>query len=357
MREKMKWILPSVLLLLLVVGFGQQIPEVEAQTETVLYRVNVGGPQIAAADGSAPDWGKDQNNFGNANNSPYLVANSTGGSTYTGNAGSAHPGPIVIDSVNHPLPASVPTAVFNTERYDQGSAPEMKWEFPVTSGNRYEVRLYFAELFGQLNAAGQRVFDVTVEGAVPQAFDGVDPFAISGPKGAFVRSMTIVMTDDTLDIEFIHVIENPALKGIEIIELLPTTETGTTAPVISLNGLSSIVLNDGDTYIEAGATATDDVDDDISDNIIIDNSAVDTDTPGIYLVTYNVSDAAGNVATEVTRTVEVLDITPPVIELLGDDPLELSVIVPLLMPPNRSVWKMFSSTLVRSTLVSVVISP
>ncbi|MEL6404401.1 MAG: immunoglobulin-like domain-containing protein [Chloroflexota bacterium] len=325
MREKMKWILPSVLLLLLVVGFGQQIPEVEAQTETVLYRVNVGGPQIAAADGSAPDWGKDQNNFGNANNSPYLVANSTGGSTYTGNAGSAHPGPIVIDSVNHPLPASVPTAVFNTERYDQGSAPEMKWEFPVTSGNRYEVRLYFAELFGQLNAAGQRVFDVTVEGAVPQAFDGVDPFAISGPKGAFVRSMTIVMTDDTLDIEFIHVIENPALKGIEIIELLPTTETGTTAPVISLNGLSSIVLNDGDTYIEAGATATDDVDDDISDNIIIDNSAVDTDTPGIYLVTYNVSDAAGNVATEVTRTVEVLDITPPVIELLGDDPLELSV--------------------------------
>ena len=85
----------------------------------------------------------------------------------------------------------------------------------------------------------------------------------------------------------------------------------TTAPVITLVGDAVVDLNVGDTYNEEGATATDNVDGDISANIVIGGDTVDTNTAGQYIVTYNVSDAAGNTATEVTRTVNVNEVVDP----------------------------------------------
>ena len=41
------------------------------------------------------------------------------------------------------------------------------------------------------------------------------------------------------------------------------------------------------------------------------------------MLTYNVSDDAGNAATEVTRTVNVTDTTAPVITLVGDAVVDL----------------------------------
>ncbi|MBU2920707.1 DUF5011 domain-containing protein [Winogradskyella psychrotolerans] len=84
-------------------------------------------------------------------------------------------------------------------------------------------------------------------------------------------------------------------------------EIDETAPIITLLGDNPIELNVGDTYQEFGATALDDVDGDLTDTIVIDASAVDTSTAGNYMVTYNVSDAAANAATEVTRMVNVND--------------------------------------------------
>ncbi|MFY9152763.1 MAG: immunoglobulin-like domain-containing protein [Prolixibacteraceae bacterium] len=75
-------------------------------------------------------------------------------------------------------------------------------------------------------------------------------------------------------------------------------------PVITLIGDASIAICQGETYNDAGATATDDVDGDISSRIIVGNH-VDKDIPDTYIVTYNVSDAAGNDAIEVKRTVVV----------------------------------------------------
>jgi hypothetical protein len=87
----------------------------------------------------------------------------------------------------------------------------------------------------------------------------------------------------------------------------------TTPPVITLIGSDPFQLEVGTTYVEPGATAIDDVDGDISANIAIDSSAVNTGTVGSYQVTYNISDAAGNPAIEVIRTVNVVDTTAPVI--------------------------------------------
>lgn len=78
-----------------------------------------------------------------------------------------------------------------------------------------------------------------------------------------------------------------------------------TAPVITLNGNTPVSVIIGTTYTDAGATATDDVDGDISASIIT-ASTVNTVTKGVYAVTYTVSDAAGNTAIA-TRTVNVLN--------------------------------------------------
>ena len=43
-------------------------------------------------------------------------------------------------------------------------------------------------------------------------------------------------------------------------------------------------------------------------------------------MTYNVSDDAGNAATEVTRTVNVTDTTAPVITLVGDAQITVEVL-------------------------------
>lgn len=88
-------------------------------------------------------------------------------------------------------------------------------------------------------------------------------------------------------------------------EAASTCALDITAPVITLIGDNPQEINNGDAYTEQGATATDDVDGDISTNIVIDSSAVDTSVDGSYTVTYDVSDAAGNAAAQVTRTVNV----------------------------------------------------
>ena len=79
-----------------------------------------------------------------------------------------------------------------------------------------------------------------------------------------------------------------------------------TIPVISLEGSASVSLEAGSAYTDAGATATDNVDGSITSSIVTVNP-VDIDTVGNYTVTYNVSDAAGNAAIAVTRTVVVVE--------------------------------------------------
>jgi hypothetical protein len=77
-----------------------------------------------------------------------------------------------------------------------------------------------------------------------------------------------------------------------------------TAPVISLIGDAAVTHALGTDYTDAGATATDNVDGDITSSIVI-SETVDINTAGTYTITYSVSDEAGNAAIEVTRTVAV----------------------------------------------------
>jgi len=78
-----------------------------------------------------------------------------------------------------------------------------------------------------------------------------------------------------------------------------------TPPEISLLGNNPQVITQGNPYVELGATATDNVDGDLTSAIIIDDSAVDAGTVGSYDVTYDVQDSSGNSAATMVRTVNV----------------------------------------------------
>ena len=77
-------------------------------------------------------------------------------------------------------------------------------------------------------------------------------------------------------------------------------------PVITLSGEATVTLEAGTAYVDAGVTATDNIDDSVS---VTTSGSVDSDTPGTYTLTYTATDAAGNTATA-TRTVTVVEPDP-----------------------------------------------
>ena len=79
----------------------------------------------------------------------------------------------------------------------------------------------------------------------------------------------------------------------------------TLAPTITIRGTSPATVTVGSLYADAGATALDNVDGDLTSSIIV-TSTVNTSIIGTDTVTYTVSDSAGNAAAPVTRTVDVV---------------------------------------------------
>ncbi|MBE0423033.1 MAG: DUF5011 domain-containing protein [Lutibacter sp.] len=88
------------------------------------------------------------------------------------------------------------------------------------------------------------------------------------------------------------------------------------APIITLLGDTTMNVAIGATFTDPGATAEDDLDGDITANIVVGGDVVDVNTAGTYIITYNVSDAAGNAATQRTRTVIVAAAAPTCPETL-----------------------------------------
>ena len=121
-----------------------------------------------------------------------------------------------IDVSDPSVPTGTPLELFQSERWDPANGAEMQWNFPVVPGD-YQVRLYFAE--NTLTAAGLREFDVFIEGN--QVLDDYDVFFEAGGIHKAIAETFTVSSDDNLDIDFGHVVENPLIQGIEFRRLLP----------------------------------------------------------------------------------------------------------------------------------------
>lgn len=102
------------------------------------------------------------------------------------------------------------------------------------------------------------------------------------------------------------------------------TVVDTVAPVITLNGSAVITHECHTPFTDPGAVATDACDTNVP---VVVSGSVNPNVVGTYTLTYNASDDTGNAATTVTRTVNVVDTTPPVITTNGN--------VPSLWPANH----------------------
>jgi len=77
-------------------------------------------------------------------------------------------------------------------------------------------------------------------------------------------------------------------------------------PSITLIGNSIVSIQKGVSYVDAGVRAYDNVDGDITSKVVIKNP-VNVSISGKYIITYNVTDKADNIANEVSREVIVYE--------------------------------------------------
>jgi len=159
---------------------------------------------------------------------------------------------------------------------------------PIISGNQQDYTIEVGSTFGSAEALEGVSASDTEDGNITADIVLTNPV-----NTAVVGTYTVrYNVDDSSG--------NSAVEKTTTVYVVDTT-----APVITMVGSSSIDINVGATYTDAGATALDNYDGNITGNITTTNS-VNTSIAGSYTVKYNVSDSEGNAATEVVRTVNVI---------------------------------------------------
>jgi hypothetical protein len=299
MRKRRKFLAAAASLIVLAAVFPATLPALGA---TVEYRVNAGGPAL-------DDWEEDSGAAPSQyNNVAVSGQNSVPPATVD---------PITLDAT---VPGGTPENIFRRMRVDPtgGTPANLEWDFPVTNG-AYEVRLYFAETDLTHMAAGDRVFDVLLEGGV--VLDDFDIFAEAGNHVGTMRSFLIDVTDANIDIDFDHVFENTAINAIEIlsdpdpagITVDPDTIDLSTEVSTSVAGTVTLT-NDGTTSVTIENTSISGADaaaftDDFQDSPLML-------APGDSLeieVTYQASGTAGTVTADVVVGVQgSADVVVPV---------------------------------------------
>ena len=143
----------------------------------------------------------------------------------------------------NPIAGTADDALYQTFRYDDSPASPLDYNFTVPNG-QYEVKFHFAETWSGVTAAGQRVFDVILEGQV--VLDNLDVFAVAGPNTALVETRQVQVTDGQLTIGLRNGVQNPFICGIEVFQLGitgPDTEAPATPGVITFNNLGAGSVN------------------------------------------------------------------------------------------------------------------
>ncbi|MDB3959034.1 SUMF1/EgtB/PvdO family nonheme iron enzyme, partial [Opitutales bacterium] len=105
---------------------------------------------------------------------------------------------------------------------------------------------------------------------------------------------------------------NVTTEGNFTVTLLNVDDT---SPILYINGDTNITLEAGGVFTDEGAIWNDSVD---GNGTADASGTVDSQVPGIYIITYSFTDAAGNVASTISRTINVVDSTASVISLNGD---------------------------------------
>jgi hypothetical protein len=164
--------------------------------------------------------------------------------------------------------------------------------------------------------------DVTAEATGPTGaiVNYTSPATSDAVDGAGVATCSLAsgtlfaLGDTTVNCDAQDAAGNNAIQKSFVVHVVDTT-----APVITLNGNATINVTYGTGYVDQGASATDAVD--VTDTVVVTGDTVSATTPvGTYNINYNSVDSAGNIATQVVRTINV---TPATITVTADNKSKL----------------------------------
>jgi len=180
-----------------------------------IARVNTGGTTVIATD-AGPDWAVDTQTQPSPYRNPGSKASDWSRLTFSRHAS---------------VPGYAPTALFSTERRDPSGGNEMKWAFPAPAGHNLTVNLFFANSCSCTELAGQRNFDVTIEGV--KVLDDYDIVAEVGDQTGVMKSYDVSTSDGIVNVNFGHgTVNNPLVNAIEIIDNTEPAPSGVNDTVV-----------------------------------------------------------------------------------------------------------------------------
>ena len=165
--------------------------------------------------------------------------------------------------------------------------------------------------------------DYTELGAVATDYNGNDI------SSSLVVDATTVDTSvqGSYDVTY-DVVDIEGYNALRVTRTVVVKEEAYFRPTITLIGDQNITLTVGQNYREFGVLATSYLGSDLSDEVII-SGTVDTTKSGTNIVRYNLTDADGNVAIEISRviTVNVVEgeYEVPTVTLIGATAVEMEV--------------------------------
>ncbi|CAA2947298.1 leucine-rich repeat receptor-like serine threonine- kinase At2g14440 [Olea europaea subsp. europaea] len=119
-------------------------------------------------------------------------------------------------------PNFYPEALYQTALISSESEPDLAYTAEVEPNRNYSIWLHFAEIDPSVTAAGQRIFDITINGDI--AFRDVDIVGMAGGiNSALVLNTTVALSGRTLTITM-HPTKgtHAIINAIEIFELVMT---------------------------------------------------------------------------------------------------------------------------------------
>ncbi len=172
------------------------------QPGSTTIRVNAGGPQYT--DSASQVWAAD---FG-----------------FTGG---------VVTTVSNSIFGTSDPALYQNDRWDPDTAPEMSYAFAVPNGN-YTVKLHFVEHWSGGQSVGARIFDVLLENTL--VLDNLDIFAQAGGYTLLVKTLQTTVSDGQLNINFVHgSADDPIIGAIEILSSGGGSPSDTQPPTVPQN--------------------------------------------------------------------------------------------------------------------------
>ncbi|MEM9742013.1 MAG: putative Ig domain-containing protein [Pseudomonadota bacterium] len=198
-------------------------------TETVVYRINFGSEGDIVAPDGGPAWVDEDSVIPGFSYDDLSNPFTTPAAALT----------VEYDNVD---PTVVPEQVFFSERGDGDSSDgtPATLNFEVEVGKTYRIEYFYTENWQNIFGGGPRIFDVEIEGAVPAAFEGINPLADAeafvgqtaaaagvnngstpAAKDQFLnvarKAEYIYTAEDTqLNLSLIHDVQNPKINGIQI---------------------------------------------------------------------------------------------------------------------------------------------